>query len=142
VSLLSYELQRQLDLRQYRVFFEGRVRLSIATIFIPDLAVIPATFGQELRDQPGRLAIFSQPLPLVVEIWSRSTGDYDVDVKIPEYQRRGDLEIWRIHPYERTLTAWRLQPDGSYVEALYRDGAIQPAALPDVSVELAALFDY
>jgi len=24
------------------------------------------------------------------------------------------LEIWRIHPDERTLTSWQRQPDGSY----------------------------
>ena len=61
---------------------------------------------------------------------SRSTGYYDVDAKLPEYQRRGDLEIWRIHPYERTLIAWRCQADGSYTESLYTSGTVQSAATP------------
>ena len=67
-----------------------------------------------LLDQHDVLEVYDQPLPLVVEVWSRSTGDYDVEEKLAVYQQRGDLEIWRIHPYERTLTAWRRLPDGSY----------------------------
>jgi Uma2 family endonuclease len=78
---------------------------------------------------------------LIVEVWSRSTGDFDVDAKLPEYQRRGDLEIWRIHPYERTLITWRRQADGTYNELLYTAGAVQPMALPDVTIDLDALFD-
>jgi hypothetical protein len=34
------------------------------------------------------LATFSQPLPLVVEVWSASTGDCDVNTKIPGYMAR------------------------------------------------------
>ena len=75
------------------------------------------------------------------EIWSPSTGRYDIQTKLAEYQRRGDIEIWRIHPYERTLTAWRLQPDGSYSETVYRGGVIQPVALPGVTIDIDRLFD-
>ena len=87
------------------------------------------------------LEVYDQPLPLVVEVWSRSTGDYDVEEKLAVYQQRGDLEIWRIHPYERTLTAWRRQPDGSFEQSVHHDGIISPAALPSVEIDLAALFD-
>jgi Uma2 family endonuclease len=65
---------------------------------------------------------------------------YDVEEKLREYQRRGDLEIWRLHPYERTLTTWRRQPDGGYQESTIRGGAVQPVALPGVTIELGALF--
>lgn len=61
--------------------------------------------------------------------------------RLPEYQRRGDLEIWFIHPYDRTLTSWHRQTDGSYRESLRRSGIVQPIALPGVSVDLDALFD-
>jgi Uma2 family endonuclease len=80
-------------------------------------------------------------LPLIVEVWSPSTGDYDFDAKVPIYQQRGDLEIWCIHPYERTLTAWRRQPEGSYEETMYRDGTITPVALPAVTIDLDTLLD-
>jgi Uma2 family endonuclease len=96
--------------------------------------------SEEIRDRPV-LAIFSDPLPLVVEVWSPSTGDYDVDAKLPVYQQRGDLEIWRIHPYERTLTAWRRQPDGLYQETIHPEGVVKPMALPGVAIDLGALFD-
>jgi Uma2 family endonuclease len=86
------------------------------------------------------LAIFSGPLPLVVEVWSSSTGDYDVDTKLPVYQERGDLEIWRIHPYARTLTSWQRQPDGSYQETIHRGGIVTPVALPGVAIDLETLF--
>jgi Uma2 family endonuclease len=64
------------------------------------------------RGSPG-LEYYEQPLPLVVEVWSPSTGEYDIDSKLPEYQARGDKEIWRLHPYERTVRSWQRQPDGS-----------------------------
>jgi Uma2 family endonuclease len=77
---------------------------------------------------------------LVVEVWSPSTGGYDIDAKLPTYRARGDREIWRIHPYERTLTTWRRQPDGSYAETVHRGGTIEPIAVPGVTIDLDALF--
>jgi Uma2 family endonuclease len=140
VMWLGHLLLRQLNPDQFRVFAEGRVRRPTATIYMPDVIVVPTPHGDEFRGQPGKLAILSRPLPLVVEIWSRSTGDYDVDAKLPEYQRRGDLEIWRIHPYERTLTAWRRQPDDSYDQTIYHEGIVNPVALPNVAIDLAEIF--
>ena len=137
---LTYLLRHQLDRAEYRVFVEGRVRRPTATIFLPDLMIVPTSYGEAIRDLPV-LAIFSKPLPLVVEVWSPSTGDYDVDAKLPVYQQRGDLEIWRIHPYERTLTSWQRQPDGSYRETLHGDGTIAPVALPGVTIDLGTLLD-
>jgi Uma2 family endonuclease len=84
---------------------------------------------------------YREPLPLVVEVWSPSTGEYDVHTKAPDYQRRGDLEIWRLHQAERTLTAWVRLPDGSYVETVYGGGIVRPAALPNVSIDLDGLFN-
>src|SRR5215213_892046 len=138
--LLGHFLLSQLDKDAYAVVSELRVRRSSATVFVPDLMVVPTAYSEEIRDRPV-LAIFSEPLPLVVEVWSPSTGEYDVDAKVPVYQQRGDLEIWRIHPYERTVTIWRREPDGSYAETVHRDGVIKPAALPGVEVNLDELFD-
>jgi Uma2 family endonuclease len=138
--LLGHFLISQLNRAQFQVVSELRVRRSSATVFVPDLMVVPAAYSEEIRDRPV-LAIFSDPLPLVVEVWSPSTGDYDVDAKLPVYQQRGDLEIWLIHPYERTLTAWRRQPDGSYQETIHRDGVVKLAALPGVAIDLGTLFD-
>jgi Uma2 family endonuclease len=133
-------LMRQLDRAEYVVFFSGRVRQPPATIFVPDLMVVPAAYGREFRGRPETLAIFSDPLPLIAEIWT-SIGDCDVDAKISVYQQRGDLEIWRIHPYDKTLTTWRRQPNGTYDNTAYQEGAVTPVALPGVTIQLADLFD-
>ena len=140
VTVLSNLLFNQLDRRQFRVRVDGRVRRP-GTIFRPDVCVVPTALGDEFRGRPGVLAIFSEPLPLVVEVWSRSTGDYDADAKLPIYQCRGDLEIWRIHPYERTLTAWRRQDDGSYGEIVYHAGVVNPSSLPGVTIDVEKLFE-
>lgn len=68
VSTLSHLLQCQVDRSQFRVFLSGRVRRSAGTIFLPDIMIVPTEFGQEFAGRPGVLAIFSQPLPLVVEV--------------------------------------------------------------------------
>jgi Uma2 family endonuclease len=141
VTRLIVLLQLQLDWAQYRVLTEARVRRPAATIFLPDVLVVPTAFGEPFRERPGTLAIFPGPLPLVAEVWSSSTGNYDTDTRIPVYMQRGDLEVWRIHPYERTLTAWVRQPDGRYEETLNREGVIALSALPGVTIGMDDLFD-
>ncbi len=139
---LGHLLRLQLDRRVYRVRVNGgRVRKPTETIFIPDVAVVPTSYGEPFRERPGTLAIFEGPLPLIAEVWSRSTGGYDIEAKLPVYQQRGDLEIWLIHPYERTLTSWVRQADGSYRETVYRGGVVSLAALPGVVIDLDELFD-
>jgi Uma2 family endonuclease len=141
-ALLGYMLMSQLDRAEYRVRVDaGRVHRPASTYFIPDVFVVPTAMVTPLLPLENVLEVFDQPLPLVVEVWSRSTGDYDMEEKLAVYQQRGDLEIWRIHPYERTLAAWRRLPDGSYETTLYREGIVNPAALPGVTIDLDALFD-
>ena len=137
-----YDLLRgQLDPRSYLVRLNSmRVSRSERNYFIPDVCVTPATSTVAERKQSKRLSVFRNAVPLVVEVWSPSTGDYDVETKFAEYRRRGDLEIWRLHPYDQTLTAWVRQADGSYVATVHRGGIIRPVALPGVEVDLDALF--
>ena len=118
---------------------EGRVRKPDDTVLIPDLLIVPTAFGEPFVDRP-MLAILSNPLPLVVEVWSPSTGVYDIDTKVPVYQQRGDLEIWRVHPYERTVTRWVRQPDGTYQERVLRGGVVELVAIPGVTIDLDRLF--
>jgi Uma2 family endonuclease len=139
--VLHLELGLQLDRRAYSVAETARLRVASGNYRVPDVCVIPKSMVGNLRERPGTFAMYDAPVPLVVEVWSPSTGRYDVEEKLREYQARGDLEIWRIHPYERTLTAWRLLPDGTYTEHLYTDGTVHPASLPNVTVTLADLFE-
>jgi Uma2 family endonuclease len=140
--LLGHLLLLQIDRASYQVVSELRVRRPLATVFLPDLMIIPASMFEAFRGLPGTLAIFVDPLPLVVEVWSPSTGDYDVETNIPVYMQRGDLEIWRIHPYERTVTSWVRQDDGTYRETVYRSGEIRLAALPGVEIAVDDIFDF
>ena len=139
-NLLAF-LYEQLDRNEYRIRTNhARLRRSADTYYIPDIAVIPTPVVQTLLEQPGDLDAYPEPLPLVVEIWSPSTGRYDINEKLPDYQQRGDLEIWYVHPYERTLTAWSRQPQGIYTKTVYRGGMVHPDSLPGVEIDLDALF--
>jgi Uma2 family endonuclease len=138
---LGHQLLQQLEEDAFEVRINaGRVSRADETYYIPDVSVIPSELSRRLEDRQDVLEVYGDPLPLVAEVWSPSTGDYDVDTKLPEYQKRGDREIWRLHPYERTLTAWRRQPDGTYVETVHRGGTVQPVELPGVTIDLDALF--
>ena len=142
VSLkLAVHFSQQLDRTEFRVRQNGgHVRRAADRYYIPDVFVIPTAL--ELRQRGTRLLeVYPDPLPLVAEVWSPSTGNYDIKSKLVEYQRRGDLEIWYLHPYERTLSAWRRQPDGGYAETRYTGGVVSPVALPGVSIDLDTLFD-
>jgi Uma2 family endonuclease len=141
-SYLGAALIAQLDRRLFRVNINGgRARLSPRSYYIPDVVVIPAFYKTPFEDDPGAFNAFAEPLPLVVEVWSRSTGAYDVETKLQGYRERGDAEIWLIHPYDRTLIAWRRQPDGSYTEEAYRGGFVAIASLPGVGIDFDALLD-
>jgi Uma2 family endonuclease len=139
--LLGYMLQGQLDWAAYRVNVNGsKARGSSRTSFIPDVVVIPAVLQIPFEDDPRAFNAFAEPLPLVVEVWSRTTGAYDFATKLQAYRARGDAEIWFIHPYERTLTAWR-RVNGGYRENPYRGGTVAIASLPGVSIDLDALLE-
>ena len=137
-------LHQQLDRGEYRLRIQhARLRRSEDTYYIPDIAVVPKALVLALFDLPAGDALdaYPEPLPLVVEIWSPSTGRYDIRDKLPGFQARGDQEIWYIHPHDRTLTAWRRQPDGSYLETVYRSGIVRSESLPAITFELGQLFE-
>jgi Uma2 family endonuclease len=146
---LGFRIGDQLDRKVFSVRINsGRLR-HIArryetNCYVPDVFVFPTGLSKPLRGLPKRLEVYDAPVALVAEVWSpRLEGreEYDGDAKLPVYRLRGDLEIWRLHPLDRILTAWRRQPDGTYDEGLYDGGTIQPVALPNVTIDLYALFE-
>lgn len=137
---LGLALAAQLDRVEYRIRINsGRLRTEAGNSYVPDVAVIPAGM---VATQHGteRLETYARAVPFVAEVWSRSTGNYDVDTKIPDYRERGDEEIWRVQPYEKVVAAWRRQSDGSYVETVHRDGRVRVESLPGVEIDLDKLF--
>jgi Uma2 family endonuclease len=138
---LAHLIAGHLDRREFYVRSNaGRLRSGAGNEYVPDVMVVPTV---ESRAQRGnmRLETFSEAVPFVAEVWSKSTGSYDVDTKIPDYLARGDLVVWRLHPYERSLTAWERQADGTYREAGYSGGTVTIPSLPGVSIDLSELFD-
>jgi Uma2 family endonuclease len=139
---LVVTLGAQLDRREFRLRSNhARLRHPGGSYFVPDVAVIPTEVERAQRGRPGTLEIYEAPLPLVVEVWSPSTGDYDIAAKLQRYQERGDDEIWFLHPYERALTRWVRRPGGGYEEATQLAGVVRPAFLPGVVIDLDDLFE-
>ena len=69
---LGFLLQSQLDRSVYRVNVNGgKTRRSARNYYIPDVVVIPAAFQLPFEHDPRAFNAFAEPLPLVVEIWSR-----------------------------------------------------------------------
>jgi Uma2 family endonuclease len=135
------QLYSQIDARNYRIRVQhARLRVSSATYFIPDIAIVPHAMTEFLRQQRPSLDAYSEPLPLVIEIWSPSTGTYDVTEKLAAYQERGDHEIWSVHPYARTLTSWVRQPDGAYEEVVRHSGLVAPSGVAGVTIDIGLLF--
>ena len=138
---VGYQLRHQLDRGAYRVRINaGHVSRLTETYYIPDVFVLPFSASDRFRDHDDVLEVYDQPLPSVVEIWSRTTGDYDVNTKLPEYQLRGDQEIWRFQPFHRVLDVWRRQPEGGYEQTTYDGGRVEVGSLPGVVIDLDALF--
>lgn len=139
--ILARRIMAQLPETDYAVAAaSARLRYRGSRYLVPDLVVIPMRFLRELRAVRGTFEAYALPMPCVVEIWSPSTGRNDIEDKLPIYRERGDLEIWRIHPYERTITRWVKQPDGRYTEDVIRGGSMTLAAVPQVTVDLDTLF--
>ena len=141
-SILGFRLQQQLPLDEFRVRIDSaRVRISETRTYIPDVAVAPIALVERMkREQSTRLEVYREPLPLIVELWSPSTGEEDLTDKLPGYQRRGDAEIWLVRHQERALIASVRELDGSYSEHVYHGGIIRPRALPNVAIDLDELF--
>ena len=124
---LAAELADQLPRARYQVGQEFPVlRTPGGLRYRPDVAVIPKGLARLLRGSTA-LETYDEPLPLVVEVWSPSTGDYDVDQKFAGYRERGDLEIWRIHPGDRVVLLLRRSGTGDGYEALGFTGTYRVA---------------
>ena len=144
MARLAHQLSRQIDVNRFEVRTNtGRLRYADETYFIPDVHIVPVILlASDDSEEAAALEVIGTATPFVAKVWSPSTGGYDVDRKLPEYQRRGDAEIWRIHPYDRTVTIWRRLVGGQYEESIASDGQIRLAAFQDAIVDLNELFDF
>jgi Uma2 family endonuclease len=143
MSSLGFRLQRQVDRGELLVDFgHTRLRTPTGRYFVPsNNVVIPIAYDTALGRDEESLDAFAEPMPLVVDVWSPSTGAYDTETRLPEYRGCRNLEVWHLYPHKRTRTTWLRQPDGSYLESRYSGGGVRPAPLPDVAIDLDALFE-
>jgi hypothetical protein len=118
----------------------GYLRAPDRSIYLPDVAIVPGILMQRFRTDPMLFEIYDESLPFVAEVWSPPNGLFDVDTKFSAYRLRGDAEIWRIHPFERTVTIWRKQSDGTYEETVSQGGSVILRALPSVVIAIDDLF--
>jgi Uma2 family endonuclease len=80
---LGVQLANQLDQRFYRITVNGdRTRISPRTYYIPDLMVIPESYQAVFEPEGEMIGVHPDPLPLVDEVWSPTTGHYDLVVKL------------------------------------------------------------
>ena len=81
---LVAELILQLPRTEFAADKEGpKLRVPSGNHRIPDVCVIPRRLIQRRKQElPRRLEVYDDPMPLVVEVWSPSTGDTDVADKL------------------------------------------------------------
>lgn len=136
-SRLVAQLARQLSEDDFEVRMNApAVYVREGTYLVTDVAVVP----QLGLTADKHLEAYRGPLPFVAEVWSPSTGDRDIDTKIPEYRHRGDLEIWQIHTRDRSVTVSQRRHDGLYEESAHRAGTVSLASMPGVSISIDRLF--
>lgn len=137
---LGFELQKHLPLDDFSVRVnQARLRTPSGDHYVPDVAVIPSS-AMASRFGLTEVETYFEAVPLVVEIWSPSTGARDKNEKLAGYQSRGDAEIWLIDPIDRSATVYTREPAGDYVQRAVTRGSITPTALPRARVTLAAMF--
>jgi Uma2 family endonuclease len=115
---------------------QGAILLDQRSMPQPDLAVLAPSSDDYRRTHPTPANIW-----LVIEV-SDSTLRYDRKVKVPLYARHGIPEVWIVDLPDGELHWYRGPRDGGYTEQGSSDtpGTMPLTALPDVAIDLGALF--
>ena len=144
VGELYLQIRLALEGRRYRAYVApfdvrlpkaGEADHQIDTVVQPDVLVVcdlNKLDARGMRGAPDWLA----------EILSPTTASHDQIVKLPVYERAGVLEVWLIHPTDRTLTIYRLE-NGRYGRPLVHQlkGRTTMTAIPGVSIDWDRLPD-
>ncbi|MGB4861413.1 MAG: Uma2 family endonuclease [Tepidiformaceae bacterium] len=136
---LAFTIRSQVAHDQFHVRCDQGRLLSGASYLVPDVFVVEASEALQFRGLDATLEAYSAPVPFVAEVWSRSTGQYDLLEKLEAYRLRGDHEIWLLHPYEKWVRINRKAADGSYSQREVAQGLIPLAALPGVTIDVGSL---
>jgi Uma2 family endonuclease len=101
----------------------------------PDLVLLPRQFLQEARVPTMADAL------LVIEV-ADTTVAKDRNVKAPLYARHGIREYWIVNLPRKVVQVFRQPGEDGYREVFERGigSTVSPLALPEVAVDLTALF--
>jgi Uma2 family endonuclease len=91
---------------------------DIYTVVSPDISVV---CDPSKIDGKGCLGAPD----MIVEVQSFSTAKYDLTTKFNLYESSGVREYWVVHPLEKGIEVFLLQPDGKYDEGTkYESGTV------------------
>ncbi|MHB8812161.1 MAG: Uma2 family endonuclease [Steroidobacteraceae bacterium] len=112
---------------------DGEADDQIDTVVQPDVLVV---CDLEKLDERGMRGAPDW----IAEVLSPSTAGHDQIIKLPIYERAGVLEVWLIHPTDRTLAIYRLE-GGRYGRPaiLELKGRTAISAIPGVSIDWECL---
>lgn len=107
----------------------------IDTVVQPDVLIVcdlDKLDGRGMRGAPDWIA----------EVLSPTSASHDQIVKVPIYERAGVLEVWLVHPTDRTLTIYRLE-GGRYGRPIILElkGQTAISAIPGASIDWDRLPD-
>jgi Uma2 family endonuclease len=137
---LAYAIRSQVSHDRFHVRCDQGRLLSGTSYLVPDVFVVEANQADQFRGLDATLEAYSEPVPFVAEVWSRSTGQYDLAGKLDAYRQRGDQEVWLLHPYEKWIRINLRGPSGDYIESDVRSGLVRLTAIPGVVINVESLF--
>jgi Uma2 family endonuclease len=144
IRKLSRVLDRQLDDREYEVFSQqpglGVERIPL-TYRIPDLMVfrIEALRRDRVETASNDPYIWTVP-ELIVECLSPSNRKGSVHELLADYAHVGVPEVWLLDPKPPQLTSYRYESGALQQWLATESGQVSPIRLPNVAVDLAALW--
>ena len=119
----------------------ARLMIDQDHILLPDLAVVPrAVSARAVRERPNALETYHTSLPLLIDVWTPATAEFNVEARIPEYRRANAEEIWLVHPAARAVTVWVRRTGGAYQEAIRVAGTLTAVRVPGLALDITALF--
>jgi Uma2 family endonuclease len=112
------------------------VKLSEEDIVQPDILVI-------CNSDQIKTTHIEGPPALVVEIISGASEVHDRCDKLALYARFGVCEYWIVTPFPSLIEVYALEGDSYRVVRVYRKTeTIRSAQFPDLTVDLAPVFDF
>ena len=138
VGELHFQVRLALEGKSCRVYiapFDVRLPKSgeaddcVDTVVQPDVLIVCDLTKLDERGMRGAP-------DWIAEVLSPATASHDQIVKLPIYERAGVLEVWLVHPTDRTLSIYRLE-DGCYGRPLILElkGRTAIGAIPGVSID-------